>query len=59
MGIQTLRWAKIIYHLAVHSVPKVRERAMVTMELAMPFMMKHQCELVRMLIPDLKAVSID
>ncbi|XP_064648530.1 telomere-associated protein RIF1-like [Lineus longissimus] len=54
MGLHTPIWAKIIFHLVVHSVPKVRERALAVMEIAMPFLMKHQDELVRILIPDLK-----
>ena len=57
MEVLATRWGKLVYPLMLHGAPRLRERALGAMELAMPALLKHQDEISKCLLPDLKAVS--
>ena len=54
---QICRWAKLVYPLLLHGAVRLRERAMVAMEIGMAAMLEHREELVKHLVTDLRAVS--
>ena len=56
MADHTGVWAKLVYPLLVHGAHKVRERAMVAMEMGLSAMMQHQMEFNKNLEDDLKTV---
>ena len=57
MAAHTTKWAKLVYPLLVHGAVKVRERALVAMELGMAAMLDHQGALAKPLAGDLRTVS--
>ena len=57
MATHTTKWAKLVYPLLVHGAVKVRERALVAMELGMAAMLDHQGALAKPLAGDLRTVS--
>lgn len=57
MEPHAVRWGKLVYPLLLHGAPKLRERALVAVDLGMPAMLKHREELGKTLMADLKAVS--
>ncbi|XP_013418848.1 telomere-associated protein RIF1-like [Lingula anatina] len=55
MSKHVVRWCCLVYPLLVHPAMKVRERALVAMEMGFSYMMQHQEAILKTLIPDLKA----
>ncbi len=51
------KWGKLVYPLLLHAATKVRDQAMKAMNIGMDALVKHQEELAKSLVPDLKAVS--
>lgn len=58
MGEGTLRWAKFIIPLVVHSASKVRLRAAAAMEMGMPLLLEKQMEVAGIIEPMMSTVSI-
>ena len=57
MADNTGVWAKLVYPLLVHGAHKVRDRAMVAVEMGLTAMMQHQAEFSKNLEEDLKTVN--
>ena len=51
-----VQWATLVYPLLLHLNPKLRERAVLAMDAAMPVMMSQQMDVARCLASDLKDV---
>jgi len=51
-----VQWAPLVYPLLLHLNPKLRERAVVSMDTALPVMMSQQTEVAKCLASDLKDV---
>lgn len=51
------KWGKLLYPHLVHNAPKVRERAFVAMEMALPLLLEHRDVIGKQLAADLKTVS--
>ena len=51
------QWGKLVYPLLLHHVPKVRERALMAMDIGKSAILHQREELASFLLPDLKAVS--
>jgi len=51
-----VQWATLVYPLLLHLNPKLRERAVLAMDTAMPVMMSQQMDVARCLASDLKDV---
>ena len=56
MRTNVAKWAVLVYPVMLNSAVKVGERALVVMESALPLLLSSQEEIIRVLIPDLKAV---
>lgn len=59
MRSNVAKWAILVYPVMLNSAVKVGERALVVMESALPLLLSSQEEIVRILIPDLKAVRFN
>ncbi|RDD40447.1 Telomere-associated protein RIF1 [Trichoplax sp. H2] len=59
MRANVAKWGILVYPVMLNSAVKVAERALVVMESALPLLLSSQEELIRVLIPDLKANLID
>ena len=57
MGELVTKWAPLLYRQLVHNAPKIRERAQVAMETALPMMLNRQDALATELVMELKTVS--
>lgn len=51
MGEGSVRWAKLVIPLVVHSAPKVRLRAAAAMEMGMPLLLERQTEIAAIIEP--------
>ena len=51
-----VQWSTLVYPLLLHLNPKLRERAVVAMETALPVMMSQQTDVAKCLASDLKDV---
>ena len=57
MAEYAVQWGKLMYPLLVHGAPKVRERAIVAIDLGMPALLTKHEAVGRALVADLKTVS--
>lgn len=55
MATYPVEWAKFVYPLLLHGAVKVRDRAVIAMELGMPAILKEQNEIAKLLMADLKS----
>uniref|UniRef100_A0A673B0R2 Replication timing regulatory factor 1 n=1 Tax=Sphaeramia orbicularis TaxID=375764 RepID=A0A673B0R2_9TELE len=51
MGEGSVRWAKLVIPLVVHSAPKVRLRAAAALEMGMPLLLERQTEIAAIIEP--------
>ena len=49
------RWAKLVYPLLLHGASKIRERAVVAMDLGMPIIKERPTDVAKSLMADLKS----
>ena len=62
MEKETVKWAKLMYPMLVHTAGKVRERALIAMDRGMPLILKNkddQDAISGDLVQDLKVVSTE
>jgi len=52
-----VQWSTLVYPSLLHLNPKLRERAVVTMDTALPVMMSQQLDVAKCLASDLKDVK--
>ena len=56
MAHECIQWSTLVYPLLLHTNPKLRERAVVAMDAALPVMMSQQSDVAKCLASDLKDV---
>ncbi|CAH1788856.1 unnamed protein product [Owenia fusiformis] len=58
MKVHVTRWSKLVYPLLVHSASKVRDRALIAMEMGMAAILSHQEEISVTMVPHLKTMIL-